>query len=135
MKAETMHYTSSDAAFLISIIGISSVVSRISIGRAVDKRWVGSVRVHGILLMLAGIVTGLVPLYNNYAILACYSVLYGLFIGKCGHFTVIASVDIVMALWTLLFELFYINIMYLGSTIPCTIALPRHKIHSTHTTQ
>lgn len=70
------------AAFLISIIGISTSIGRVGIGYAVDKHWVDAITVHGVCTMTGGIITALLPLYSHYALLASYSAAFGICSGK-----------------------------------------------------
>lgn len=70
------------AAFLISIIGISNTVGRIVFGFMADYKWVNRLMLYNTALVLCGILSLLSALCYNYPWMAAYAASFGLFLGK-----------------------------------------------------
>jgi len=68
---------SNKLAFLISIIGISNVVSRIGVGFISDLPCVDCVLINSAALMVGGVATVCVPYYRSYWLLALYAAVFG----------------------------------------------------------
>lgn len=75
--AKDLNIGSKEAAFLISIIGISNTVTRILVGLITDQPWADALLINYISLILGGVTTFLVPFYTGYALLAAYAVVFG----------------------------------------------------------
>lgn len=71
----------SQAAFLISIIGIANTVGRVAFGFLADYKWVNRLMLYNTALVLTGIISLLSALCYNYPLMAAYAALFGLFIG------------------------------------------------------
>lgn len=82
MRAMAAGISEEDAAFLLSIMGISGTIGQILIGVIVDKKWLDATLALIIASCIGGILTALVPLYYNYAMLAVYCAVLGQCYGK-----------------------------------------------------
>ncbi|XP_029647396.1 monocarboxylate transporter 7 isoform X2 [Octopus sinensis] len=69
----------SNAAFLLSIIGITNTIGRVVTGFLADLRKVDSLLINNIALLVTGIATCLSLFCNNYATLCIYASVFGLF--------------------------------------------------------
>ncbi|XP_069108159.1 monocarboxylate transporter 12-like [Argopecten irradians] len=69
--------SSRESALLISIIGISSIVSRVLVGYISDKSCVNTFVLNSVMLLIGALSTSLVPYYTTFASLALYSIVYG----------------------------------------------------------
>ncbi|XP_046580867.1 LOW QUALITY PROTEIN: monocarboxylate transporter 12-like [Haliotis rubra] len=67
-----------DAAFLISIIGITNTVGRVVVGFVSDQSWADCLLINNIALIIAGVATILVPFYGSYGLLSAYVAIFGL---------------------------------------------------------
>ncbi|XP_071095527.1 monocarboxylate transporter 12-like [Haliotis cracherodii] len=67
-----------DAAFLISIIGITNTVGRVVVGFVSDQTWADCLLINNIALIIAGVATILVPFYGSYGLLSAYVAIFGL---------------------------------------------------------
>lgn len=92
--AKDLNIGSSEAAFLISIIGISNTVTRILVGFVTDQPWADALLINYISLIIGGVTTFLVPFYTGYAMLAAYGVVFGACIGTVFPYNV-SKFDIV----------------------------------------
>lgn len=70
------------SSFLISIVGISNTVGRVIFGWLADRKFVNRLMLYNTVLVLCGIISIASSLCFNYALMAVYSGLFGLFIGK-----------------------------------------------------
>lgn len=66
-----------EAAFLISIIGIANTVGRVAVGFVSDLQWVDCLLINNLALVLGGAVTCLVPFLKAYALFAAYAFVFG----------------------------------------------------------
>ncbi len=71
----------SDAAFLISIIGIANTFARVAAGWVSDQPWADCLIINNCALLIGGIATCLCPFCLNYGLLATYSFVFGCCIG------------------------------------------------------
>lgn len=76
--AQDLQFSINEGALLISIIGISNTVSRIVVGWVSDQSWADCLLINNVALLIGGVVTCFVPFYKMYAILAIYSVIFGI---------------------------------------------------------
>ena len=74
--------TSQEGAALISIIGILNTLARILAGYIADRPWADSLLINSIALVVGGLATMFVPFYSSFGVLATYSVVFGISIGK-----------------------------------------------------
>ena len=70
------------SSFLISIVGISNTVGRVIFGWLADRKFVDRLMLYNTVLVLCGIISIASSLCLNYVLMAVYSALFGLFIGK-----------------------------------------------------
>lgn len=70
--------SSRNAAFLISIIGITNTVGRVAVGFLSDQPWADCLVINNIALIIGGVATMFVPYYASYGQLAAYSSIFGL---------------------------------------------------------
>ena len=78
---QTLHVSTTDAALLVSIIGISSVLSRVIFGWIGDTSRTGRQLITVIVLILGGLTTAGVGLWKNYSLMVLYSIFFGVFSG------------------------------------------------------
>lgn len=84
----------SQAAFLISIIGIANTVARVAAGWVSDQPWADCLVVNNIALILGGGATMLCPFCTSYALLATYSFVFGCCIAAFVSLRSIIMVDL-----------------------------------------
>lgn len=93
-RAKVAGLEDSQAAFLISIIGIANTVGRIVFGFMADYKWVNRLMLYNTALVLCGIISLLSALCYNYPLMAAYAACFGLFIGVYICLTPIVIVDL-----------------------------------------
>lgn len=71
-----------DASLLISVIGISNVVSRVMCGWLSDQVWVNCLTINIIALIIGGVATMLIPICYSFWSLSICLALFGMGIGK-----------------------------------------------------
>ncbi|GAB1603166.1 monocarboxylate transporter 7-like isoform X2 [Argonauta hians] len=76
---EELNISPSNAAFLLSIIGITNTVGRVLTGFLADFRKVDSLFINNIALLVTGVATCLSYFCNDYATLCVYASVFGLF--------------------------------------------------------
>lgn len=67
----------SNAAFLLSIIGIANTIARVLCGLISDMAWTNCLQINNYALIIGGIATMVLPLWNTYILLAIYSCIFG----------------------------------------------------------
>ncbi|XP_052061336.1 monocarboxylate transporter 14-like [Mytilus californianus] len=77
-RAVQMGISSSNAAFLLSIIGITNTIGRVLCGFLADLSFVNPLILNNAMLVLSAAVLFLEPLCTTYAMLVGFSVIYGL---------------------------------------------------------
>ncbi|CAL1534048.1 unnamed protein product [Lymnaea stagnalis] len=77
-RAVNLDIDKSDAAFLISIIGITNTVGRVMVGKLADLHIIDSLIITYVSIALCGVVTALVPFCNTYPLLATNAAVFGL---------------------------------------------------------
>ena len=70
------------AAFLVSVIGISNTVGRVVFGFLSDRKWVNRLWLYNMALTLCGVSTVVSSFCSTYWLMATYAAAFGLFIGK-----------------------------------------------------
>ena len=83
----------SQAAFLTSIIGVSSTVGLIVFMFLADCKCVNRLVLYNTALVLCGIMSLLSALCYNYPLMAAYAASFGLFIGQCTSISVHGSLS------------------------------------------
>jgi predicted MFS family arabinose efflux permease len=66
-----------DAAYFISIIGVTSTVGRVGFGLISDRPWVNSVLVYNFCVLVMGVSTFLLPFCFNYYLIAFMYTCFG----------------------------------------------------------
>lgn len=84
-RALELGIDSTDAAFLISVIGIANTFGRIVFGWLSDRQSVNRLYLYNSALTICGLWTALSPLCTTYPWLIAYAACFGLFIGKYVH--------------------------------------------------
>lgn len=67
---------------IISILGICNTCGRLITGWLADRTWTDCLLIHNGSVIIAGLLTCLVPMLNTYELICAYAALFGLFIGK-----------------------------------------------------
>lgn len=75
--AQAMSISSGDAAFLISMIGISSIVGRLAAGFVAHIPCSNSIILVGGTMIVSGIASIVLPFWPQYAILVGFCVIFG----------------------------------------------------------
>lgn len=75
---EELNITPENAAFLLSIIGITNTIGRVMTGALADLRKVDSLIINNISLIITGLATALSPLCKSYVTLCIYTAVFGL---------------------------------------------------------
>lgn len=83
-----------DAAFLVSVIGIANTIGRVVFGWMADQKWANRLMLYSTALLICGIATALSPLQNSYEYLVCYAAIFGAFIGVYVGLTSVVLVDL-----------------------------------------
>ncbi|NWH82096.1 MOT5 protein, partial [Piaya cayana] len=82
-RARTLGVSSMDASYLISVAGITEMVSQLLSGWAADQNWTKKYHYHVAYLVLGGITNLLCPLATTFPLLMTYAVAFAVF---CGGF-------------------------------------------------
>ncbi|NXE82479.1 MOT5 protein, partial [Cochlearius cochlearius] len=82
-RARTLGISSMDASYLISVAGITEMVSQLLSGWVADQNWTKKYHYYAAYLVLSGITNLLCPLATTFALLMAYAVAFALF---CGGF-------------------------------------------------
>ena len=80
-RGKQMEFSNRDAAFLVSIVGISNTIGRIVFGYLADFKCVNRLMLYNTVLLLCGIVSIASSLCLTYPLMASYAAAFGLFIG------------------------------------------------------
>lgn len=67
-------------SFLISIIGIVNTFGQVLFGYLGDKKWIDTLALYGVSILICGAFVTAVPLMTTYTALACFSVMFGFLI-------------------------------------------------------
>lgn len=71
------------AAFLLTILGISNTCGRVISGVLGTRKWVDSLILNNLALLIAGVITMLLPYCQHYFLLCMFAVVFGVCVGKC----------------------------------------------------
>ena len=71
-----------DAAFLVSVIGISNTLGRVISGWVSDFSWVNSLVVTNSAIILSALTVFLFPYCTSYSSLVVMALLFGFFVGE-----------------------------------------------------
>ncbi|KFU89379.1 Monocarboxylate transporter 5, partial [Chaetura pelagica] len=82
-RARTLGISSMDASYLISVAGITEMLSQLLSGWVADQNWTKKYHYHMAYLVLSGITNLLCPLATTFSSLLTYSVVFAIF---CGGF-------------------------------------------------
>ncbi|XP_064615167.1 uncharacterized protein LOC135479278 [Liolophura sinensis] len=93
-RALELGIDSTDAAFLISVIGIANTFGRIVFGWLSDRQSVNRLHLYNCALTICGLWTALSPLCTTYPWLIAYAASFGLFIGVYVSLTSVVLVDL-----------------------------------------
>lgn len=93
-RAQQMGISKSNAAFLISVIGISNTVGRVVFGWLSDRECINRLFLYNTALALCGIATSLSIFCLSYEMLVVYAAIFGLFIGVYVSLTSVVLVDL-----------------------------------------
>merc|ERR1719189_938122 len=94
MAAQYEGVSVEDAAFLVSVIGISNTLGRVLSGWVSDFTWVNSLVVTNTAIILSAMTVFLFPYCTSYASLTLMALLFGFFVAAYISLTSIILVDI-----------------------------------------
>lgn len=94
MAAQYDGISTEDAAFLVSVIGISNTVGRVLSGWISDFSWVNSLVVTNSAILLSALTVFLFPYCTSYASLVIMALLFGFFVAAYISLTSIILVDL-----------------------------------------
>lgn len=81
-------YTTDDASFTISNIGIANTVGMVFLGWAGDRPWMNITKTYAICLVFCGLSIGGIMLFiENYVVMEIFAALFGLFLSSSFSFT------------------------------------------------
>ncbi|KAK7482391.1 hypothetical protein BaRGS_00026410 [Batillaria attramentaria] len=80
--AHTLGIDPTNAALLVSVMGIANIVSRVIVGILSDQPWADNFVINGLAAMVAGVATSVVPLLKTYSLLAAYCAVFGFCTGS-----------------------------------------------------
>nr|KAG5696072.1 hypothetical protein BaRGS_017184 [Batillaria attramentaria] len=80
--AHTLGIDPTNAALLVSVMGIANIVSRVIVGILSDQPWADNFVINGLAAMVAGVATSVVPLLKTYSLLAAYCAVFGFCTGE-----------------------------------------------------
>ncbi|CAK6439213.1 unnamed protein product [Pipistrellus nathusii] len=80
-RAKTLGIDMMDASYLISVAGITEVVSQILSGWIADQNWTSKYHYHKSYLVLCGVTNLLAPLATTFPLLMTYTVMFAIFSG------------------------------------------------------
>ncbi|KAK7487224.1 hypothetical protein BaRGS_00021576 [Batillaria attramentaria] len=75
--AHTLGIDSTNAALLVSIMGIANIISRVVIGFVCEQPWADLFIINGLVAVVAGVATSVVPFLKTYTLLAVYCGVFG----------------------------------------------------------
>merc|ERR1719412_2082817 len=94
MAAQYDGISTEDAAFLVSVIGISNTLGRVISGWISDFSWVNSLVVTNTAIILSALTVFLFPFCTSYASLTVMALLFGFFVAAYISLTSIILVDL-----------------------------------------
>jgi len=93
-RAELWGMDGKDAAFLLSVIGISNTVARLILGWLSDRTWVNRLYLYNFCLVICGVSMALSPFCTTYTTQAIYCALFGITSGAYVGLTSVVLVDL-----------------------------------------
>ena len=92
--AKVRGVSTENANFLLSVIGISNTVGRVVAGWFSDFKWVNSLMVNNLAILLSGVCVMIFPLAQTYTALVVMALFYGFFVATFVSLTSIVLVDL-----------------------------------------
>ena len=83
-----------DAAFLLSVIGISNTVARLVLGWLSDRTWINRLYLYNMCLVICGVSMALSPFMATYYLQAIYCAIFGITSGAYVGLTSVVLVDL-----------------------------------------
>eukprot|EP00091_Calanus_sinicus_P024239 TRINITY_DN8585_c0_g1_i1.p1 TRINITY_DN8585_c0_g1~~TRINITY_DN8585_c0_g1_i1.p1 ORF type:complete len:281 (+),score=67.80 TRINITY_DN8585_c0_g1_i1:239-1081(+) len=83
-----------DAAFLLSVIGISNTVARLILGWLSDRSWINRLYLYNSCLVVCGVSMALSPFCSSYNLQAVYCAIFGITSGAYVGLTSVVLVDL-----------------------------------------
>jgi len=83
-----------DAAFLLSVIGISNTVARLVLGWLSDRTWINRLYLYNLCLVICGVSMALSPFMSSYYLQAVYCAIFGITSGAYVGLTSVVLVDL-----------------------------------------
>jgi len=83
-----------DAAFLLSVIGISNTVARLVLGWLSDRSWINRLYLYNLCLVICGVSMALSPFCSSYYLQAVYCAIFGITSGAYVGLTSVVLVDL-----------------------------------------
>ena len=83
-----------DAAFLLSVIGISNTVARLVLGWLSDRTWINRLYLYNMCLVICGVSMSLSPFMTSYYLQAIYCAIFGITSGAYVGLTSVVLVDL-----------------------------------------
>jgi len=93
-RAVAWDISGEDAAFLLSVIGISNTVARLCLGWLSDRAWINRLYLYNTCLVICGLSMGLSVFMNTYTTQAIYCAIFGVTSGAYVGLTSVVLVDL-----------------------------------------
>lgn len=93
-RAVAWDISGEDAAFLLSVIGISNTIARLCLGWLSDKEWINRLYLYNTCLVICGVSMGLSVFMNTYTTQAIYCAIFGVTSGAYVGLTSVVLVDL-----------------------------------------
>ncbi|KAL4220196.1 Major Facilitator superfamily [Mactra antiquata] len=94
-KAKYHGIKEDDSAWILSTIGITSIVGRIVLGSFIDRKFIDKKILFKMVLISSGLITVICSWLNVFWMLVVYAVIYGIMIGTAVSLTSVVLLDIV----------------------------------------
>ena len=69
-------------ALLLSIVGASIGVGRVGAGCISSRQWADHLKIHNVILIIGGLLTGAIPFFTSFYLLSCCTIAFGIAAGK-----------------------------------------------------
>ena len=93
-KARLLGFSDTDAAWLLSAIGISRTVGQVLLGSLADLKQVNTVLLYAVSIFLCGLATALLPHCTIYPLLLTYATVFGFFISVTYALQILCIVEL-----------------------------------------
>ena len=93
-RAVAWNISGEDAAFLLSVIGISNTIARLCLGWLSDREWINRLYLYNTCLVICGVSMGLSVFMNTYTTQAIYCAIFGVTSGAYVGLTSVVLVDL-----------------------------------------